>query len=79
MQETEEMRVRSLYWGRKWQPTLVLLPGKFHGWRSLVGYGSWGPKELDTTERLHSSIPAWKIPQRSLVGYIHGVTKSACA
>ena len=22
----------------KWQPTPVLSPGKFHGWRSLVGY-----------------------------------------
>ena len=26
-----------------------LLPGKFQGWRSLVGYSPWGPKELDTT------------------------------
>ena len=23
---------------RKWQPTVVLMLGKFHGWRSLVGY-----------------------------------------
>ena len=38
---------------RKWQPTPVLLPGKFHGQRSLVGYSPWGRKELDTTERLH--------------------------
>ena len=28
----------------------VLLPGKFHGQRSLVGYSSWGPKESETTE-----------------------------
>ena len=28
-------------WRRKWQPTSVLLPGKFHGWRSLVGYSPW--------------------------------------
>ena len=28
---------RSL-WRRKWQPTLVYLPGKFHGQRSLAGY-----------------------------------------
>ena len=42
-----------LLWRRKWQPTPVLLPGKFHGWRSLVGYSPWGRKELDTTERLH--------------------------
>ena len=38
---------------RKWQPTPVPLPGKSHGWRSLVGYSPWGRKELDTTERFH--------------------------
>jgi len=38
---------------KKWQPTPVLLPGKFHGQRSLVGYSPWGHKELDTTEPLH--------------------------
>ena len=37
---------------RKWQPTPVLTPGKFHGWRSLVGYGPWGHKESDMTEQL---------------------------
>ena len=40
-------------WRRKWQPTPVLLPRKFHGWRSLVGYSPWGCKESDTTEWLH--------------------------
>jgi len=40
-------------WRRQWQPTPVLLPGKSHGWRSLVGYSPWGRKELDRTERLH--------------------------
>ena len=29
-------------WRRKWQPTPVLLPGKSHGRRSLVGYSPWG-------------------------------------
>ena len=43
----------AVYWRRKWQPTPVLLPGKFHGWRSLVGYNPWGHKELDSTEWLH--------------------------
>ena len=38
---------------RQWQPTPVLLPGKSHGWRSLVGCSPWGRKEPDTTERLH--------------------------
>ena len=31
-------------WRRKWQPTLVFLPGEFHGQRSLVGYSPWGRK-----------------------------------
>ena len=62
---------------RQWQPTPVLLPGKSHGWRSLVGCSPWGHEELDTTERLHfhfslsslekemathSSVLAWRIP-----------------
>ena len=34
-------------------PTPVLLPGKPHGWRSLVGCSPWGRSESDTTERLH--------------------------
>ena len=38
---------------RQWHPTPVLLPGKSHGWRSLVGYSPWGRKESDTTERPH--------------------------
>ena len=38
---------------RKWQPTPVLLPGKSHGWRSLVGCSPWGCEELDTAEQLH--------------------------
>ena len=37
---------------RKWQPTPVFLPGKSHGWKSLVGYSPWGRKELDTTKWL---------------------------
>ena len=35
---------------RKWQPTLVFLPGEAHGQRSLEGYSPWGHKELDMTE-----------------------------
>ena len=38
---------------RQWHPTPVLLPGKSHGRRSLVGCSPWGLKESDTTERLH--------------------------
>ena len=43
---------RVLWWKRQWHPTPVLLPGKSHGWRSLVGCSPWGCEELDTTERL---------------------------
>ena len=42
-----------LYWRRQWHPTPVLLPGKSHGWRSLVGCSPWGRSEWDMTERLH--------------------------
>ena len=60
---------------RRWHPTPVLLPGKSHGRRSLVGCSPWSCYESDTTERLHfhfhtlekkmathSSVLAWKIP-----------------
>ena len=35
---------------RKWQSTLVFLPGEFHRQRSLVDYHPWGYKGSDTTE-----------------------------
>ena len=38
---------------RQWHSTPVLLPGKSHGWRSLVGCRLWGRYKSDTTERLH--------------------------
>ena len=40
-------------WRRQWHPTPVLLPGKSHGRRSLVGCSPWGCEESDTTERFH--------------------------
>ena len=43
----------NLYRRRQWHPTPVLLPGKSHGRRSLVGCSPWGREELDMTERLH--------------------------
>ena len=56
---------------------IVLLPGKSHGRRSLVGCSPWGREESDTTEDFtfafhfpalekematHSSVLAWRIP-----------------
>jgi len=42
-------------WRREWQPTPVLLPGKFHGQRSLAGYSAWGCKQSDMTEWLNNN------------------------
>ena len=48
------------FWNSYWlaftireHPTTVLLPGKSHGWRSLVGCSPWDHEESDMTERLH--------------------------
>ena len=40
---------RRIPWRRKWQPTPVFLPGKFHGWGSLVDYSPWGCKARTQT------------------------------
>ena len=64
---------RGELWRRQWYPTPVLLPGKSHGRRSLVGCSPCGREESDTTEQLHfhtleeemathSSVLAWRIP-----------------
>ena len=44
---------------RKWQPTQVFLPRKFHAQRSLVGYNQWGCKESDITE--HTPVKAFEM------------------
>ena len=49
-----KLRLSSLHARRRrWHPTPVLLPGKSHGRRSLVGCSPWGREEWDTTEWLH--------------------------
>ena len=50
---------------RRGHPTPVLLPGKSHGWRSLVGCSPWGREESDTTERLHFHFSLSRIGERS--------------
>ena len=42
-----DSRVGEIPWRRKWQPTLVFLPGKSHRQRSLAGYSPWGCKDSD--------------------------------
>ena len=60
---------------RQWHPTPVLVPGKSHGWRSLVGCSPWGRwtrlsdfiftfhfHALKKEMAIHSSVLAWRIP-----------------
>ena len=62
---------------RQWHPTPVLLPGKSHGWRSLVSCSPWGRQSqtrlsnftftfhfhaLEKEMATHSSVLAWRIP-----------------
>ena len=66
-----------LHWRRRWHPTPVLLPGKPHRRRSLVGCSLWIAKnrtrlsdftitfpfhELEKEMATHSSVLAWRIP-----------------
>ena len=69
--------IATRFWRRKWQPTPVLLPGKSHGWRSLVGYTVHGIAKsqtwlsdftftfhfhaLEKEMAAHSSVLAWRI------------------
>ena len=59
----QETWVRSLDWEdpleKEMQPTPVLLPGKSHGRRSLVGYSPWGGKESDAAEQRHFQVAQW--------------------
>ena len=50
---SEKQRIKERYQRWQWHPTPVLLPGKSHGRKSLVGCGPWGREESDTTEQLH--------------------------
>ena len=49
-------------WRRKWQPTPVFLPGRFHGQRGLAGYSPWGRTQLDTVERAGTCTSSHRSP-----------------
>ena len=42
--------VGKIRWRKKWQPTPVFLPEKFHGQRKLADYSPWHHKKWDVTE-----------------------------
>ena len=65
------------WWKRRWHPTPVILAGKSHGQRSLVGCSPWGHEESDQLSDLtftfhfhalekematYSSVLAWRVP-----------------
>ena len=53
-------------WRRKWPPTPVFLPGKFHGQRCLADYSPWGSKRVrhnsskqyNTIQSYHTLTPS---------------------
>ena len=55
-------------WSRKWQPTPVFLPGKFHGQRSLVDYSPWSCRVGQDWATPHTRVCALplSIPQSPL-------------
>ena len=67
--------VRKIPWSRKWQPTPVSLPEKFHGQKSLSGYSLVGRKELDTIEHtctyLCTSLYATAYTFKHIHTYVH--------
>ena len=77
-------------WRRQWQPTPVLLPGKSHGWWSLVVCSPWGGDKSGMTEQLHFhfhalekemathfSVLTWRIPRTTEPGgLVYGIAQS---
>ena len=72
-----KIRILGKEWRRQWHPTPVLLPGKSHGWRSLVGCSPWVTRSrtrlsdftftfhfyaLEKEMATHSSVLGWRIP-----------------
>ena len=62
--------VGEIPWSRKWQPTSVILPGKFHGRKSLPGYSPWGCEEPA------ASMTEWQHSPSSLTEFIYLSTPS---
>ena len=75
--EKKYLQTKQFSWRRQWHPTPVPLPGKSHGWRSLVGCSPWVAKSqtrlsdftftfhfhaLVKEMATHSSVLAWRIP-----------------
>ena len=62
-------------WRRKWPPTLVFLPGKSYGQRSLAGYSSWGRRRIRhdlVTKQQHrrSSFPPYPLQHVLFIDFL---------
>ena len=51
--------IRKILWRRKWQPTPVFLPEKFHGQRSLVGHMAHHEVTKSQTQHKRRSTHNW--------------------
>ena len=75
--------VGKILWRRAWKPSPVFLPGKFHGQRSLVGYGPWGHTVGHDWATEHTHIHIYncvlyiRICERGLPRWLSG-KESAC-
>ena len=71
-QSLSRLKCLSVYQRRKWQVTLVFLPGESQGQRSLMGCCLWGCTEVDTVEatkqqqQQQHSFEIAKIPYKNL-------------
>ena len=64
--------VGKILWRRKWQPSLVFLPGRSHGQRSLAGYSPWGHRRVGHDWSNWHSLTVVKTPGKS---YLHWITQ----
>ena len=64
---------RKTPWRRKWHLTPVLLPGKSHGQRSLVGYSPWDCRVGH--DWVTSLSPAWKVQSITVIKWTNEVKK----
>ena len=66
-----DLRVRDIPWRRKWQPTPVFLPGKFHRqrcWRATV-HGVTKSQTRPNTHRVPQSQQDWDYAARLLTPF----------
>ena len=78
MQELKETWVWSLDGedplSRKWQPTLVFLPRKSHGQRSLLGYSPWGHRVRPIEQTLTRSQEIHRLISVNFITYVYNTS-----